>query len=105
MFLTIPIFFISSCKSVQDDPHGAVIEKITEFYIIAEAKNYRPISYSELDTTDSFIKRNGDIVRITGTLIHVYKANTRNGLLHQFTDTFDITIFDDEVFALPRGYN
>jgi len=71
---------------------------------MAEVKNYIPVSYSELDTTDSFIKRNGDIIRITGTLIHAYHANSRNGALLQHTDTFDITIFDDVVFVLPRGY-
>lgn len=100
----IVLLFISSCKSVQDDPHSAVIDKITEFYHIAEVENYIPVSYSELDTTVNVVKKNGDIIRIDGILIHAYHANSRSGALLQYTDTFDITIFDDVVFALPRGY-
>ncbi|MGB3342300.1 MAG: hypothetical protein WBA61_00175 [Aequorivita sp.] len=97
------ILSISSCKPERDIDYE-MKEKISEFYKMAEAKNYEPISFSTLDTIQNLRNPDGSIVRIQGTIIHEFYANSKNGNQNKFTEIFDITIFPNDVIAIPQSY-
>ena len=79
-------------------------EKITEFYKVSEVKNYKPLSYSDLYAIQNIKNTDGSIIRLTGKMTHEFSGKAKNGSIQQYTDTFDITIFENEVIAIPRGY-
>ena len=92
-----------SCNTDRD-VDSMIKEKITEFYTVSEAKNYTPISYSDLDTIQNIENLDGSIIRLTAIMTHEFSAKANNGNTLQYSDTFDVTIFKDEVIAIPRGY-
>jgi hypothetical protein len=93
-FWGLTMFF--SCKR---DINQEIKDKITDFYITSEAKNYEAISYSDFDT----IKSNE--FKTTGTVKHVFQARSNNGKLIGYSEIFDVTVFDDTVIVLPRSFN
>ena len=101
--IAVLIIGLFSCNNPRDIDKE-VKNKITEFYTVLEVKNYKSISYSELDTIDNIINLDSSLIKLTGTIEHTFSANSNNGILNQYTDTFDVAIFENSVYALPRGY-
>lgn len=101
--ITLLIIGLLSCNTPRDIDNEIKMQ-ITEFYSVLEAKNYSSISYSNLDTIENIRDIDGSLIRLTGSLIHKFSANNNNGEISQYTDTFDITIFEKNIYALPRGY-
>ncbi|MCG8813276.1 hypothetical protein G1K66_08380 [Tenacibaculum finnmarkense] len=95
--LIITTIFIISCVS-KNDVNKKIKEKISAFYKHTEVKQYTPLSYSKLDTIRS------TKLKTTATIKHIFKAEAKNGKIRLYTDIFDVTIFKDDVFAIPRGY-
>jgi len=98
IMVTLIIVGAMACNS-QRDVDKEIKDKITSFYTYSEVNDYQPISYSKMDTvvnTSTFK---------TGVLIHTFRARSNNGQLRQYSDTFNIAIFDGGVTAIPRGYD
>lgn len=83
---------------------NSIQNKIIEFYNIAEVENYKPISFGKLDTVRSVLNIDGSLVRITGTIIHQLTLKDITGATIACIDTFDVTIFKNDVIVIPRGY-
>lgn len=97
------LMILFSCNS-ENDYDSKIKSKIFEFYKIAEVKDYKPISFSDLDTIQNIRSSDGSIIRVTGKMTHEYSGRARNGSTNKYIDTFDITIFKDDVIVIPRGY-
>ena len=98
--ITVILFSCNSKRDVDKEIRG----KIKEFYDAAEAKDYKPISYSALDTIQNITNADGSIIRLTAKMTHEFLAKSNNGSLNHYTDTFDVTIFENEMTVIPRGY-
>jgi len=98
-YLLLGLFFLImiSCNTKRDIDNE-IKEKITEFYTLTEVKDYQPIFYSEFDTIQSSIS----VTR--GVIKHTFKARSNNGNLNEFSHTFDVTVFDDVITVIPRGF-
>jgi hypothetical protein len=80
------------------------LKKITEFYSVSEVKEYTPISCSDLDTIQNLKNPDESLVRLTGLMKLKFSARANNVSIREYTDTFDITIFDNDVIVTARGY-
>ncbi|PZX57022.1 hypothetical protein LV84_02153 [Algoriphagus ratkowskyi] len=99
---TIFFIFLISCNS-SPDYEQEIKNKIAEFYSIAEAKEYSPISFSELDTIQNLVDPgNGELIRLTGVIVHEFSAKANNGSIQNYKETFDVTIFKDAIIVLPK---
>jgi hypothetical protein len=98
-YLSIGLFALLtiSCNSKRDIAKE-IKERIYEFYTFTEVKDYQPISYSDFDT----ILSSTTITK--GVIEHTFKARSNNGNLHKFSHTFDVTVFDDVITVIPRGF-
>lgn len=104
LLLLILFVFTLTCCNTERKIDREIEGKITEFYKTVSAKDYDPVSYSKLDTIQFIPSLDGSISRLMGTVAHEYWARSKNGQVMFQTDTFDVTIFKDEVIAIPRGY-
>jgi hypothetical protein len=102
LFLLLIIISLS-CNSKRDIDKE-IKKQIAEFYFTSEVKDYKPESYSKLDTIQNIVDPKGNIIRLTAILTHRFYARSNNGDLNQYTDTFDIVIFKKDVIAIPRNY-
>lgn len=98
--ITIGLFSCNSKRDIDAD----IKQKMADFYNGSQVKDYKPISYSTLDTIQNIKNLDGSIIRLTGTIIHDFSARSNNGSSLQYTDTFEVTIFEDEVIVIPQGY-
>lgn len=96
LLITTTILIIS-CDS-KNDVNKKIKEKISAFYKYTEVKQYTPISYSKLDTISTSEFETKVVLK------HIFEAEAKDGTLIGFSDVFDITIFKDDVIAVPRGY-
>jgi len=92
-----------SCNS-EKDYDSKIKSKISKFYKIAKVKDYKPLKYSDFDTIQNIRDLDGSIIRITGKMTHEFSGRAKNGSINKYIDTFDITIFKDDVIVIPRGY-
>jgi len=97
------IIVLLSCNSKRNIDKE-IKKQITEFYTKSEVKDYKPISYSKLDTVQNIDDPKGNLGRVTATLKHVFYARSNNGEINEFTNTFDIIIFKKDVVVIPRDY-
>lgn len=109
MMIALSVLLLFACNNfksnkIEDIDYKKIEDKITEFYTYAEAKDYKPVSYSELDIKQEILEPDGTIIRLTAELTHKFYARSNNGSLILYTNIFDIVMFKNEVFAIPRGY-
>lgn len=79
-------------------------EQITNFYTTVDVEDYKPLSFSEFDTIHIIKDSLGSSREIVGIVLHGYQGIGENGDTTKFEDTFDVTIYQDAVVAIPRGY-
>ncbi|RAU83594.1 hypothetical protein [Pontibacter arcticus] len=79
-------------------------QQINEFYTQTEVQAYTPVFYSDLDTAQYVTETDGTITKLSGYVIHNYKAKATDGSFRNYTDTFDIDVFKEQVVVIPRGY-
>jgi hypothetical protein len=109
LLFTLSVLLLFACNNlksnkIDDINYKKIEDKITEFYTYSEVKDYKPISYSELNITEKITKSDGTIIRLKAELTHQFYARNNNGDLVIYTDIFDIVIFENEVIAIPQGY-
>ena len=83
---------------------GNVKTQIGAFYQATEAEDYTPVSYSDIDTAVFIADTDGTILKLSGNVVHKFKARAQNGSLRDYIDTFDIDVYKNKVVAIPRGY-
>ncbi|MCD8421365.1 hypothetical protein LNI94_00475 [Tenacibaculum finnmarkense genomovar ulcerans] len=99
LLLALITLLVISCNSKRNIDKE-IKEKITEFYTFTEVKDYQPISYSDFDT----IHRLSSGTITTGIIKHTLRARSNNGNINEFSHTFEVTVFDDLITVIPKGF-
>ncbi|MBF9252488.1 hypothetical protein I2I11_04210 [Pontibacter sp. 172403-2] len=94
----------SSGSNTLPDVMENVKTQIGAFYQATQVEDYSPVSYSDIDTAFFIADTDGTILKLSGSVIHKFKARAQNGSIRAYTDTFDIDVYKNEVVAIPRGY-